>query len=125
MGVTFRQVSTTQGRLWRARQVLLFLLLLIVTEDAVDLINPGAFGWAGDEYAVHGQRVQSQRPPARPTRIVASEICNAGHTAVLLRQPAEADTAGHRRDSVPSSTRIPRARSHVASSPEDASAPPP
>ena len=39
MSVTLHQIPVTRGRPRRARRVLLFLLLLIVTDDAVDLLN--------------------------------------------------------------------------------------
>ena len=122
MSVTLHQIPVTRGRPRRARRVLLFLLLLIVMDDAVDLLNSGAFAWAGEEYAVHGRRAQDPSPLAHPMRIVANEVRDAYRTTAIVKQAAAADNVGRRRDRIPAHTRAPRARSHIISPPEDASA---
>ena len=57
--MTRGRVPGKRGRSPRLRRALVFLLLLIVVDDAVDLLNAGAFAWAGDEYAVQGRRLPS------------------------------------------------------------------
>jgi hypothetical protein len=95
----------------------LFLLLLVVMDDAADLLNSGAFAWAGDEYVIQGRT-----PPAHPMRIVGNDVGIADRTTLIVKPAAAADDVGRRRDSIPSHTRAPRARSYIASPAEDASA---
>jgi hypothetical protein len=121
MNVTLQQIPVTRRRPRSARRVLLFLLLLIVMEDAVDLLNSGAFAWTGEEYVDQGRRP----PLTQSTRIVADEVRGAYRTTAIMRQAAGADNVGRRRDPIPSHTRAPRARSHIVSPLEDVSAPVP
>jgi hypothetical protein len=85
--------------------------------DAVDLVNPGAFTWGGEEYVVH-----APGPLAHPTRVGANEVWDRYRITPIARRPAECDNIGRRRDPPPSHTHAPRARSHIVSPPEDASA---
>jgi len=115
MSVTLHPLPVPRGRALRGRRILLFLLLLIVMEDVVDLVNPGAFTWGGEEYVVH-----VPGPLAYPPR-VADEIWDRYRITPIGWRPTECDNIGNRRDRTPSHTHAARARSHIVSPSEDAS----
>src|SRR5262249_42293010 len=117
MSVTRDQVPGKHGRSPRVRRVLFFLLLLIVMDDAVDLLNAGAFVWAGDEYAVQGRRL-----PTHHTRLVIDDVRDPDRRTTISRQTDPADTVGRRPDPILSQTNPPRARSHIVSPADETSA---
>ena len=117
MSVTLHRLPVPRGRAPRGRRILLFLLLLIVMADAVDLVNPGAFTCGGEAYVAH-----ARGSLAHPARIMAGEVPDPYRTRAIMTQPTEADNVGRRRDPIQSHRRAPRARSHIMSPPEDVSA---